>query len=78
MLLTDGAGEFTGQSNDFVKHSRWMCMQLQKLEQIRNNQNQYAEHDIGLLPKRWRRQITNKMIPKRLWDFGIVYEDKLL
>ena len=49
-------------------------MQLHNLEQGRNNQNHAAKCEIGFLVKCWRRRITKKVIPKRLWYFGIVYE----
>ena len=31
-LLTDGVGEFTDWNTDFVKHARWVRMQLQNSE----------------------------------------------
>jgi hypothetical protein len=30
------------------------------------------------LGKRWRLRMTKKQVPKRLWDFGLVYESELL
>ena len=53
-------------------------MKLQNSEQERNNQNHAAEREIGFLANNWRRQMTKKVIPKRLWDFGIFYESELL
>ena len=48
-LLTDGDGEFTGQSTDFIRYDRRMRMYLHYPEQGRYNQNHAAEHEIGLL-----------------------------
>ena len=53
-------------------------MQLYNLEQGRHNQNHTAECEIGFLAKRWRRQMTKKVIPKWLWYFGLVYNAELL
>ena len=55
-----------------------MRLQLENLEQVIHNQNRAAECEIGFLEKLWRRQMKKKVIPKRLWDFGIVYEAELL
>ena len=78
MLLTDGAGKFTGRNTEFVKHAMRISMQPQNSEQGGQNHNHTSEHEIGLLAKCWRRRIINKVITKRLWDFGLVYEAELL
>ena len=53
-------------------------MHLHHLEQGRHNQNHAVEREIGFLEMRWRSLMTNKVIPKRLWGFGLVYEAELL
>ena len=73
-LVTDGAGEFTDKETEFVNESRRMCIRLHTSEQGRNNQNQAAECEIRFLGKRWRARMHKKKVPKRLWDFGLVYE----
>ena len=55
-----------------------MHMHIYNPEQGNKNKNHAADREIGFLTKRWRRQITNKVIPKRLWDFGLFYDAKLL
>ena len=55
-----------------------MCIILHTTEQGRKNQNHAAEREIGILDKRWKLQMTKKNVPKQLWDFGLVYESKLL
>ena len=77
-LVTDGAGEFTGRATEFVKEARRMRIKLHTSEQGRKNQNQAAEREIGFLAKRWRARMHKKKVPKRLWDFGLVYESELL
>ena len=45
-LVTDGAGEFTGKGNQFVKEERRMQIQLKTSKQGRKNQNHAAKRDI--------------------------------
>ena len=78
MLQTDGDDKFTGLNTEFVKHAIWMLMRLQNLGQGRHNNNHTIKCEIGFLAKHQRRQMTKKVIPKRLWYFGLVYEDELL
>jgi hypothetical protein len=77
-LATDGAGEFTGRSTEFVKEARRMRIKLHTTEQGRKNQNHAAEREIGFLAKRWKLRMRKKKVPKRLWDFGLIYESELL
>jgi hypothetical protein len=77
-LVTDGAMEFTGKNTDFVKEARRMRICLHTAKQGRKNQNHAAEREIGTLAKRWKLRMTKKDIPKRLWDFGLVYESEIL
>jgi hypothetical protein len=55
-----------------------MRIMLHTTEQGRKNQNHAAEREIGFLAKRWKLRMTKKNVPKRLWDFGLVYESELL
>ena len=50
-LVTDGAGEFTGRSTEFVKESRRVRIRLHTTEKGCKNQNQAAEREIGFLEK---------------------------
>ena len=77
-LITDGAGEFTGKNTEFVREARRMRIKLHTTEQGRKNQNHAAEREIAFLGKRWRLRMQKKKVPKRLWDFGLVYEGELL
>ena len=77
-LVTDGAGEFTGRSTEFVKEARRMRIKLHTTEQGRKNQNHAAEREIGFLAKRWKLRMRKKCVPKRLWDYGLVYESEIL
>ena len=44
----------------------------------RKNQNTHAECKIGELKKRWKRRMTQKQVPKRLWDYCLVFEAEIL
>ena len=77
-LVTDGATEFTGRHTEFVKEARRMRILLHTTEQGRKNQDHQAEREIGFLAKRWKLRMTKKKVPKRLWDYGLVYESELL
>jgi hypothetical protein len=54
-----------------------MRIMLHTTEQGRKNQNHAAEREIGFLAKRWKLRMTKKKVPKRLWDFGLIYESEL-
>ena len=77
-LITDGATEFTGRHTEFIKEARRMRILLHTTEQGRKNQNHAAEREIGFLAKWWKLRMTKKKVPKRLWDFGLIYESELL
>ncbi len=55
-----------------------MRILLHTTEQGRKNQNHAAEREIGFLAKWWKLRMRKKKVPKRLLDFGLVYESKLL
>ena len=47
-------------------------------EQGRHNQNHAVERVMWFLEKLWRRRMNKKVIPKRLWYFGLVHGAELL
>jgi hypothetical protein len=51
---------------------------LHTTEQGHKNHNHAAEREMGFLAKRWKLRMMNKKVPKRLWDFGLVYASKLI
>jgi hypothetical protein len=51
---------------------------LHTTEQGQKNQNHAVEREIGFLAKQWKLRMTKKKVPKWLWDFGLIYESKLL
>jgi hypothetical protein len=77
-LITDGATEFTGKHTEFVKQCCRMRIRTRWTKSGRKNQNYTVEGKIGILSCRWQQQMTKKNFPKRLWDFGLVYESEIL
>ena len=61
-----------------MKEARCIRIQLHTGKQGQKNQNHAAEHEIGFFAKRWKLQMQKKRVPKRLWDFGLVVESKIL
>ena len=76
--FTDGATEFTGRHTELVKEAWQARIMLHTTEQGCKNQNHAVEREIGFLAKRWKLRMTKKKVPKRLWDFGLIYESELL
>jgi hypothetical protein len=77
-LITDGVTEFTGRYTEFVKEARQNQIMLHTTEQGQKNQNHAAEREIGFLTKQWKLRMIKKKVPKRLWDFELIYEGELL
>ena len=77
-LTTDGAPEAVGPNSDFVKEANRLKVRLRRSEAGRSNQNFAAEREIGELKKRWRNRMLKRKVPKRLWDYGLVYESSIL
>ena len=77
-FVTNRVMEFTGRHTEFIKEAQCMCIMLHTVEQGHKNQNHAAKCEIGFLAKQWKLQMTKKKVPKRLWDFGLMYESKLL
>ncbi|KAG7369925.1 reverse transcriptase RNA-dependent DNA polymerase [Nitzschia inconspicua] len=78
LLVTDGASEFTGNNTEFKKHVRRMRVKHWISEQGRSNQNHAAEREIGYISQCWKLRMAKRNVPKRLWDFGFVYEAELV
>ena len=71
-LTFDGALAQTGKRTSFMKHIRKLDIQHHVSGPRRPNKNP-AEATIREIKKRWYRIMTKKQVPKRLWDFGIVW-----
>ena len=77
-LTSDGAPEIVGAKTDFMREVNRLKIRLKRAEVGRSNQNYAAEREIGELKKRWRNRMTRKNVPRRLWDYGLIYEAGIL
>jgi hypothetical protein len=71
-LTSDGAAEQTGPKTEFMTNVRKFGIEHHLSEPNRPQQNR-AESVIREVKKRWFRQMTKRKVPKRLWDYGIVW-----
>jgi len=78
LLWSDGAPKMTGNNTEFVREANRLKIRQRITEQGRRNQNHASEREIGELKKRWRNRMIKKKIPRRVWDYGLVYEADLL
>jgi hypothetical protein len=76
-LVVDGARDQTGPKSDFMKTVRYFKIKMRETEPYSHWQND-AERKIGEVKKRWRHQMVKKNIPRRLWDYGLVYEAEII
>ena len=77
-LTADMAGKQFGESTLFRKLVRMHRVDIHWTDCHTGKQNHRAEREIGLLKQRWHRRATDLHVPKRLWDFGLVYEAGIL
>ena len=77
-LTSDGAMEVVGPKTEFMKEVNRLKVRLKRAEVGRSNQNYAAEREIGELKKRWRNRMVRKKVPRRLWDYGLIYEAGIL
>ena len=71
-LTSDGAGEQSGPNTEFMRIVRKHGIDHHLSEPHRPNQNR-AESVIREVKRKWFRQMTKRRVPKRLWDYGIVW-----
>ena len=76
-IVSDGAPEQIGPGSEFQK--------LMRTYDIRGHQNEAktqkynrAEDAIRECKRRWKQRIIRRRVPKRVWDFGIVWESEIL
>ena len=71
-LTSDGAAEQTGPKTEFMKIVRKYDIDHHLSEPYRPNQNR-AESVIREVKRRWFKHMVKRRVPKRLWDYGIVW-----
>ena len=76
-LVSDSAPLFIGPQSKFVKQANFLLTKLRSSEPHTQRQNE-DEGTTRILKRRWKKRMSMKNIPKRLWDFCLVYEAQIL
>ena len=76
-LITDSANLLQGHNSDFAKKARFLNIPLHATEPGTQRQNKF-EGETRILKRRWKIRMVEDNIPKRVWDFGLVYEARIL
>ena len=76
-IVCDGASEQVGPKSDFYKTVNYLRSRIKQTEPYSPWQNN-AETAIRELKKRWKHRMATKRIPRRLWDFGLIYESEIM
>ena len=75
-LCSDNAPEQTGANSEFVKATRKYRIKTSTIEPHSPWQNK-AEGQIRIIKGRALRRAARRRVPKRLWDYGLVYEAQI-
>jgi hypothetical protein len=73
-LATEQVGVHTPVMQVICRHH----IKMHYAEKGRSKQNHRAETKIRELKQRWKNQMTDKHVPSRLWDYGLVYIAEIL
>ena len=76
-LVSDSAPLLVGPQSEFVKQANFLRTKLRSSEPHTQRQNE-DEGTTRILKRRWKNRMSMNNIPKRLWDFGLVYEAQIL
>ena len=76
-MIYDGAAEQTGKNSAFQKSIRRLKINGRQTEPYSPWQNR-AEDSIREVKRRWKKRMIKRRVPKRVWDFGLVYEAEIL
>ena len=76
-LIYDRAAEQVGSSSEFQRFMHNFHNIGNKNEPYTQRHNQ-AEDSIWELKQRWGLRIMRQCVPKKLWDFGIVWEAQIM
>jgi hypothetical protein len=77
-LRANLAGEYLGKNTEWIAACKKYHIKMDYGEKGRKNQLSMVEREIGELKKRWRRRMTEKDIPARLWDRGLKHDAEVL
>ena len=77
-LTHDGAPEMTGKNTEFYKLIQKNRVSVHVTEPGRHSQNHVAEKEIGELKRRWKSIMTTKRVPRRIWDYALVWNSEIM
>ena len=73
-VFCDLAPEYVGPRTPFMKEVRRLKIRMRNAEKGRTEkQNHKAEVEIRELKKQWKTRMVERKVPRRLWDYGLVY-----
>jgi len=72
MIVVDSAQEQVGKNTELNWTCKYYKIQQWQTEPYTPRQNR-AEGAIGEVKKRWCNKMRSKGVPKRLWDYGLVW-----
>ena len=76
-IVSDGAPEVIGKGTEFGKLSRQFSIKRHQTEPETQRHNR-AEDSIRELKRRWKQRVIKRRVPKKVWDFAIVWESEIL
>jgi len=75
-IIVDNAPEQTGTNSEFLRVCRQFKIQHRQIEPHTPRQNR-AELSIREIKKKWRLRMQRQHVPRRLWDFGLVWVSEI-
>ena len=76
-LVVDGANEQVGAKSGFFKTAQTYHVDLRQTEAYSPWQNR-AEDAVREVKRKWKHRSTARTVPKRLWDFALVWEAEIM
>jgi hypothetical protein len=77
-IVCDLATEQVGIHTPVMQIFRRFHIKTHFAEKGRSKQNHRAEAEIRELKQRWKIRMTERQVPSRLWDYGLVYIAEIL
>jgi hypothetical protein len=77
-LVCDLATEQVGSYTPMMREVRHYRIRMHNAEKGHSSQNHKAETEIRELKARWKTCMTERQVPKCLWDYGLVYISEIL
>jgi hypothetical protein len=77
-LICDLPTEQVGPHMPMMKEVQHLRIRMYNAEKGHSTQNHKAETEIRELKARWTTCMTERQVPKRLWDYGLTYISEIL